>query len=87
MGGPNFLLLPDGQIWAGARYIVESGEEMIPYTAIGPITSSGYHPQLILPSGGDTGYPGLVYRNGVLCVSYYSSHEGGSKIYLAKVKV
>ena len=43
-------------------------------------------PILQLPSGGDTSYPGLVWRDGVLWVSYYSSHEGKTSIYLAKVR-
>ncbi|MEK8105428.1 hypothetical protein NKG94_10170 [Micromonospora sp. M12] len=30
-----------------------------------------------LPSGGDTSYPGLVWHDDLLWVSYYSSHEGG----------
>ena len=40
---------------------------------------------LTLPSGGDTSYPGLVWHDGLLWVSYYSSHEGKTSIYLAKV--
>jgi hypothetical protein len=40
---------------------------------------------LKLPSGGDTSYPGmLVYKN-KLWVSYYSSHQGKTSIYLAKI--
>jgi len=42
---------------------------------------------LTLPSGGDTSYPGFAWHEGVLWVSYYSSHEGKSSIYLARVKV
>ena len=42
---------------------------------------------LALPSGGDTSYPGMVLHDGVLWVSYYSSHEGKTSIYLAKVKM
>ena len=42
---------------------------------------------LTLPSGGDTSYAGLVWHDGLLWVSYYSSHEGKTSIYLAKVKV
>jgi hypothetical protein len=42
---------------------------------------------LTLPSGGDTSYPGLVFYEGLLWVSYYSSHEGKTSIYLAKVKL
>jgi hypothetical protein len=42
---------------------------------------------LKLPSGGDTSYPGLVMHEGRLWVSYYSSHEGKTSIYLAKVRL
>jgi hypothetical protein len=42
---------------------------------------------LKLPSGGDTSYPGLVMHNGLLWISYYSSHEQRTSIYLAKVKI
>ena len=38
-------------------------------------------------SGGDTSYPGLVWYEGLLWVSYYSSHEGKTSIYLAKVRI
>lgn len=38
-----------------------------------------------LPSGGDTSYAGMVYRREML-VSYYSSHEGKTSIYMAKLK-
>ena len=40
---------------------------------------------LRLPSGGDTSYPGMVYHEGLLWVSYYASHEGKTSIYLARV--
>jgi hypothetical protein len=40
---------------------------------------------LELPSGGDTSYAGLVFQGGLLWISYYSSHEGKTCIYLAKV--
>ncbi|HMP58434.1 MAG TPA: hypothetical protein PKD86_03680 [Gemmatales bacterium] len=42
---------------------------------------------LTLPSGGDTSYAGLVWHDGRLWVSYYSSHEGKTSIYLAQVAV
>jgi hypothetical protein len=42
---------------------------------------------LELPSGGDTSYAGLVDYQDHLWVSYYSSHEGKTSIYLAKVPV
>ena len=43
--------------------------------------------RLKLPSGGDCSYPGLVWHEGVLWVSYYSSHEGRTMIYLARVQL
>lgn len=82
IGGPNFLLLPDGSmIAAGRRYEPEVK------TALGPLTTEHYAPVLELPSGGDTSYPGLVWHDELLWVSYYASHEGKSKIYLAKIKL
>jgi hypothetical protein len=47
----------------------------------------GYEPVLTLPSGGDASYAGMVWHANLLWVSYYSSHEGKTAIYLARVKV
>jgi hypothetical protein len=44
-------------------------------------------PIAMLPSGGDNSYPGLVFHDGVVWARSYSSHEGKTSIYLAKVKV
>jgi hypothetical protein len=87
LGGPNFLILPNGEMWAGSRLIQIKDQEIEAFTAIGPMTLTSYQPSIILPSGGDTSYPGMVYRDGILYVSYYSSHEGKANIYLAKVRL
>jgi hypothetical protein len=50
------------------------------------VQKSSLQPVLTLPSGGDTSYPGLVWVEGQLWISYYSSHEKPTSIYLAKVK-
>ena len=42
---------------------------------------------LALPSGGDTSYAGMVLHDDLLWISYYSSHEEKTCIYLAKVKL
>ena len=42
---------------------------------------------LQLPSGGDCSYPGMVWHDGLLWLSYYSSHEGRTGVYLAKVRL
>lgn len=83
IGGPNFIRLPDGDIWAtGRRY--PGGAK----TVVARLTLDGaYEPVLTLPSGGDTSYAGMVWHEDVLWVSYYSSHEGKTAIYLARVKV
>ena len=38
-----------------------------------------------LPKHGDTSYPGFVWHDGLLWMSYYASHEGKTAIYLAKI--
>lgn len=89
-GGPNFIRLPDGRWIAGTR----------DYREIKPGTSSGARtilaelgrdgkltPLATFPSDGDTSYPGFVWHEGMLWTSYYSSHEGKTAIYLAKVKL
>jgi hypothetical protein len=82
LGGPNFLRLPDGSLWAAGRGYPGGAR-----TVLARMTRASYEPVLTLPSGGDTGYPGLAWHDGLLWVSYYSSHEGKAAIYLAKVKV
>jgi hypothetical protein len=83
IGGPNFLLLPNGSIVAAGR-LHDGGVRM----ALGwlDVKTGAFQEALKLPSGGDTSYPGLVWHEDRLWVSYYSSHEGKSSIYLAKVK-
>jgi hypothetical protein len=84
LGGPNCLLLPGGRIVAAGRF-VEGGTR----TALAWLDPEKGRLEkfLELPSGGDTSYPGLVHHEGTLWVSYYSSHEGKTSIYLAKVKL
>jgi hypothetical protein len=85
IGGPNFLQLPDGRLLATGRDYREKPKH---YTGAGFFTAAdGYMPELRFPSAGDNSYAGMAWRNGMLWMSYYSSHEGKSKIYLAKVKV
>ncbi len=83
VGGPNFIILPNGQMWAAGRSHVGGPTK----TVLARFGLDTYEPVLTLPSGGDTSYPGLVWHDGLLWVSYYSSHEGKASIYLAKVKL
>jgi hypothetical protein len=83
LGGPNFIRLPDGTLW-GASRIYPGGAK----TALFKMTAAGeYQPLLTFPSSGDNSYAGLVWHEGLLWMSYYSSHEEKTSIYLAKVKV
>jgi hypothetical protein len=82
-GGPNFIVLPGGDMIAGGRLY---GPNRNNKTAIGRMTLKGYAPELTLPSGGDNSYPGFVWQNGTLWMSYYSTHEGKTSIYLANIR-
>ncbi|MBN2311986.1 MAG: exo-alpha-sialidase [Candidatus Hydrogenedentes bacterium] len=82
LGGPNFIPLPDGSLWAGSRNV--AGPATCVLARFGVDT---YEPALTLPSGGDCSYPGLVWHDGKLCMSYYSSHEGKTSIYLATIRL
>jgi len=85
IGGPQAIRLPDGRFAAAVRRSDGSG----PRTSLhwldvgeGTLTEA-----LRLPSGGDTSYAGLVWHQGLLWISYYSSHEEKTSIYLAKIKL
>jgi hypothetical protein len=86
VGGPNFIVLPDRRMIGGGRNY-PGGEASKAQTAIGFLTATSYQPSLVLPSGGDSSYPGFAWYKGLLWTLYYSSHEGQTSIYLAKVRV
>ena len=84
IGGPAMIQIdPDTIIACVRRYGNTNWSEL------GWINTNTakYEPALKLPSGGDTSYAGLVWHKKVLWISYYSSHEGKSSIYLSKVKI
>jgi hypothetical protein len=83
-GGPHMIRLPDGRFIAGVRLYDEKVRTTLCW--LDPLTGT-LTEALKLPSGGDTSYPGLLWHEGLLWVSYYSSHEGKASIYLAKVAV
>lgn len=84
-GGPNFIILPNKQMWAAGRLIIPTFYGLLEKTVLASLTEETLVPTLILPSGGDCSYPGMVYHEGFLYLSYYSSHEGNAAIYLAKI--
>lgn len=79
LGGPNFLILPDGKMWAGSRLHTSYSS----HTALFKMNLDGLDPVVIFPSNGDTSYPGMVCKNRKLYISYYSTHEKKTAIYLA----
>ncbi len=84
IGGPQLLRLPDGRLVAGVR-LYDGGARMALCwldPEAGRLTEF-----LKLPSGGDCSYPGLVWHGDELWVSYYSSHEGRTMVYLARVRL
>lgn len=84
IGGPALLRLPDGRLIAGVRIYQPEVKTVICALEV----ECGLIRELLtLPSGGDTSYPGLVWHDGLLWVSYYSSHEGKTAVYLAQVKL
>ncbi|MDB6027666.1 MAG: hypothetical protein JWM68_3889 [Verrucomicrobiales bacterium] len=85
IGGPNFLLLPDGKMIASGRKYGATSKDA--KTFVGKMALDLVLPELILPSGGDCSYAGMAMHEGLLWLSYYSSHEDKTSIYLAKVKL
>jgi hypothetical protein len=83
-GGPNFIQLP-AEYWIAAGRMHAGGA----HTAVTllDVIDGKMTTLLKVPSGGDTSYPGLLWHDDRLWMSYYSSHEGKTSIYLAEMKV
>lgn len=83
IGGPNMIQLPDGNILAVTRLYDKPTRTSLSWLDpdAGTLTEC-----LTLPSGGDTSYAGLVWHEDQLWISYYSSHEEKTAIYLARVR-
>ena len=84
IGGPNLIVLPDGRHVISGRLYLPDGDRRTLLWSLDP--EAGTVSELLrLPSGGDTSYAGMVWHEGLLWMSYYSTHEGKTSIYLAKV--
>ena len=96
IGGPCLIRLPDNRLLACVRHYhpevpssteIGSGKKRTALFWLDPV-SGAFTEELELPSSdGDSSYPGMVFHDGFLWVSYYSSHEGNTNIYLAKVRI
>jgi len=87
IGGPHMIELPDGRTVAAVRLYDKPVRTALCW--LDPEKAS-LEEFMVLPSGGDTSYAGLVWHDDHLWVSYYSSHEANNShvktaIYLAKV--
>ncbi|MCA8989800.1 MAG: exo-alpha-sialidase, partial [Planctomycetaceae bacterium] len=83
IGGPNMIELPDGRLLGAVRLYTPKQRASLVW--IDPETAT-LTECLELPSGGDTSYAGMVLRDDVLWISYYSSHEEKTAIYLARIR-
>jgi len=91
LGGPNFIFLNDTTFCIGSRYYPEDMKEE---RNLSKHKSAIFMTDLkgkilktipIEQSGGDTSYPGMLIYKKQIWYSYYSSHEGKTSIYLAKI--
>lgn len=83
-GGPNFIKTPGGD-WLAAGRMIAAGKPRTVVCRL-DVKAGKLQPLLTLPSGGDNSYPGLAWHDDQLWISYYSSHEGKSSIYLARAR-
>ncbi len=81
---PHLLSLSDGRIVAAGSTATVQRRTVLCW--LDP-DAAALKEFLALPSGGEDGYPGLVFQDGTLWVSYDSSHEGKPGIYVARVKI
>jgi hypothetical protein len=83
LGGPDFIPLEDGVVVMGTRSHYTSFPKTVLLTGNG---SEKFQEVYVLPSGGDTSYPGFIVEGDQLWVSYYSTHETPlASVYLAKI--
>lgn len=80
-GGPNLIMLPDSSIFFTHRsYTQGTGRLCLSKVADGNIEEF-----ITFNTSGDNGYAGMYWYEDALWMSYYSSHEGKAKIYLARI--
>lgn len=87
LGGPDFLFLEGEDKVVLCSRCHHIGNWCTTSIYVGNADGTNFHQVLVLPSGGDTSYPGLLIENGELIVSYYASHEANWRpsIYLARI--
>lgn len=82
LGGPDFIILPEGQLLLGSRVYSEEGHR----TGLFLNQKDGEFEQVAaFPSGGDTSYPGMVLMGDSAFISYYSGHQLKTSIYFSAI--
>jgi len=86
LGGPDFVALPGGKWIAGSRDYIGKATTQLWWL---DVKTGQFSDLLNLPSGGDTSYPGFYVdeKANRVFVSYYSSHEGRTSIYLTSLRL
>ena len=76
------MAIAEGQFLGGGRINSE-------YTGLLSFSENGDFKEVLrLPSNSDSSYPGFVFENDTLYMSYYSSHETEkTSIYFAKIPI
>ncbi|MDO6765756.1 exo-alpha-sialidase [Agarivorans sp. 1_MG-2023] len=81
IGGPAMLKLDDGRLLCAVRLYQPVRTSLCWLDA----DQGKLNEVQVLPSDGDTSYPGLVQQGNAIYCSYYSSHEDKTAIYLAEL--
>lgn len=81
LGGPDLVRIPNGKWVLGSRRYTSPTR-----TVFGLLGEDGhFEPRVLVPSAGDTSYPGMLIHENKLWASYYASHEEKTAIYLARI--
>lgn len=85
IGGPDFLFLNNSTIAIGTRLYGDKEWKDDRTGILVTDLNGNTKKKIYLPSGGDTSYPGMLIEGEELWMSYYSSHEGKTAIYFARI--
>jgi hypothetical protein len=81
--GPNFLTLDDNKLlFSGAFYSWV-------FLGVYDLETKKYKQLIDIPSFGDGSYPGMIIKDNILWLSYYTSYENtiGSSVYVAAINL
>jgi hypothetical protein len=84
VAGPDVARLPDGRYIVAGRLTDGNKRTALCWLDVAKAKLTEFLP---LPSGGVNGYPGMVFHDNELWVSYFSSHEDKTSVYVAKVRL